>query len=61
MAMVEIESEDFIKALRLLHSRAHESTDELGKLLDLYYAKQQNMVTVHFILTQFNLTTIFCL
>ncbi|KAH9422268.1 Integrator complex subunit 12 [Dermatophagoides pteronyssinus] len=39
---MEIETEDFIKGLRLLHSRSPESSDELKKLLDFYHAKKMN-------------------
>lgn len=37
-----MEIEDFIKGLRLLHSRSPESSDELKKLLDFYHAKKMN-------------------
>lgn len=43
MAFVDIEHDDFLKGLRLLHSRSPESSDELKKLLDLYYYRQRNI------------------
>lgn len=54
MAYVEIEYDDFVKALRLLHSRTPESSDELKKMLDSYYVKQLNNVGILF------LASIFC-
>lgn len=40
MAYIEIDPDDFIKGLRLLHSRTPESSDELKRLLDSYYVRQ---------------------
>lgn len=44
MSFLEIDPDDFIQALRLLHSRTPESSDELKKILDLYYMKQVSNV-----------------
>ncbi|KAI2806027.1 Integrator complex subunit 12 [Blomia tropicalis] len=42
MAYIEIDPDDFIKGLRLLHSRTPESSDELKRLLDSYYVRQDS-------------------
>lgn len=39
MSSVELDPEDLTKALRLLHSRTPESSDELKRMLDTYCNK----------------------
>lgn len=45
MAHVEPDYDDFVRGLRLLHSRAPESSDELKRLLEQYYVRTQNIVS----------------
>lgn len=58
MSSVELDPEDLTKALRLLHSRTPESSDELKRMLDTYCNKPVKDVSLFicFLLSSFNKT-----
>lgn len=41
---MEIDNEEFNKALRLLHSKSPDASDELKKILDHHISKKSNQV-----------------
>ena len=53
MTTIELDPEDLTKALRLLHSRATDSSDELKRMLDAYCNKPVRDVSLYLWLVVF--------